>query len=56
MTHHDAIIPERLRALHRGPDAPRVRRTIERQSASLPAQHAPGSQDTTETLIDPTRL
>jgi Transmembrane secretion effector len=30
ITHHDAIIPQRLRALHRGPDVPRVRRMIER--------------------------
>lgn len=50
MTHHDAITSERLRALHRGPDAPRVRRMIERQSAPLALEHAP------ETLIDPTRL
>jgi MFS family permease len=50
MTHHDSIIPERLRALHRGPDAPRVRRMIERQSAPPALAQAP------ETLIDPTRL
>ena len=50
ITHHDAIIPERLRALHRGPDAPRVRRMIERQSAPSALEPAP------ETLIDPTRL
>ncbi len=49
MTHHDAIIPERLRALHRGPDAPRVRRMIERQSAPPTLEQAP------ETLLDPTR-
>ncbi len=50
ITHHDAIIPQRLRALHRGPDAPRVRRMIERQSAPPPSEQAP------ETLIDPARL
>ena len=33
LTQDDATVPERLRALHRGPDAPRVRRMIERQSA-----------------------
>lgn len=49
MTHHDAIISERLRALHRGPDAPRVRRMIERQSVPHAMQQAP------EKLIDPTR-
>ena len=41
---------ERLRALHRGPDAPRVRRMIERQSAP------PASEQVPETLIDPERL
>jgi MFS family permease len=50
ITHHDASIPQRLRALHRGPDAPRVRRMIERQSAPPPSERAP------ETLIDPARL
>jgi MFS family permease len=50
ITHHDAMIPERLRALHRGSEPPRVRRMIERQS--LPA--APG--ETPETLIDPAGL
>jgi len=30
LTRHDAVIPESLRALHRGPGAPRVRRMIER--------------------------
>jgi MFS family permease len=50
MTHHDSIIPERLRALHRGPDAPRVRRMIERQSSAPAQDHAPA------TLIDPMRL
>lgn len=46
ITHHDAAIPQRLRALHRGPQAPRVRRMIERQSSPPPA----------ETLIDPSRI
>jgi MFS family permease len=34
MTRHDAGIPESLRALHRGPGAPRVRRMIERPVAA----------------------
>jgi len=38
MTHDDAIVPERLRALHRGPAGPRVRRMLERQTSSLPAE------------------
>lgn len=33
MTRNDAVVPESLRALHRGPDAPRVRRMIERPAA-----------------------
>ncbi len=35
-TQHDAAVPERLRALHRGSEAPRVRRRIERQTSSSP--------------------
>ncbi|MCB1674976.1 MAG: MFS transporter [Halioglobus sp.] len=50
MTHHDAAISKRLRALHCGPDRPRVRRMIERQCAPLALKRA------RETLIDPTRL
>jgi len=50
ITHHDATVPERLRALHRGPDAPRVRRMIERQSSATTLEQPP------EALMDPTRL
>ena len=50
MTHHDSPISERLRALHCGPDAPVVRRMIERQCAPLDFKQA------REPLIDPTRL
>jgi MFS family permease len=50
MTHHDAVISRRLRALHSGPDLPRVRRMIERQCDPLALEH------TREILIDPTRL
>jgi hypothetical protein len=35
ITHDDATIPERLRALHRGPASPVVRRMIERQTGSV---------------------
>ena len=49
ITHHDAGVPARLRALHRGPDAPRVRRMIERQCI-------PPTPETPGTLIDPTRV
>ena len=50
ITHHDATVPERLRALHRGPDAPRVRRMIERQSSATTLEQPP------EALMDPTQL
>ncbi|MEO5812343.1 MAG: MFS transporter [Rhodanobacter sp.] len=50
MTHHDAVISERIRALHCGPDGPVVRRMIERQCAPIAVKQA------REPLIDPTRL
>jgi MFS family permease len=37
MTRSDAVVPESLRALHRGPDAPRVRRMIERPATARSA-------------------
>ena len=36
MTQDDAVVPQRLRALHSGPELPRVRRMIERQTGSPP--------------------
>jgi len=39
-TQDDASVPTRLRELHRGTEAPRVRRRIERQTTSSPI---PGS-------------
>jgi MFS family permease len=50
ITHQDATVPERLRALHRGDEAPRVRRMIERQ-VTFPTQ-----EPVPETLMDPTRI
>lgn len=44
ITRHDAVIPESLRALHRGTDAPRVRRMIERPTANPPATRAAGPE------------
>jgi predicted MFS family arabinose efflux permease len=41
MTRSDAVIPESLRALHRGPEAPRVRRMLERPTVVAPASAAP---------------
>ncbi len=56
LTHDDAIIPERLRALHRGPEPPRVRRMIERRTSSLPAAgHPQDSHELVEPLTDPVR-
>jgi MFS family permease len=45
MTRNDAVVPESLRALHRGPEAPRVRRMIERPVAAQSAGLAPGPQE-----------
>jgi len=53
LTQDDAVIPVRLRALHRGPDAPRVRRMIERQTGSLPTKGEPGAQELSEAVTDP---
>ncbi|HEX6993673.1 MAG TPA: MFS transporter [Gammaproteobacteria bacterium] len=36
VTQHDAAVVERIRALHVGPEPPRVRRTIERQTSLAP--------------------
>ena len=55
MTQDDATIPERLRALHQGPQAPVVRRMIERQTGALPLEHASGLHDIAEPMTDPTR-
>lgn len=49
MTRNDAVVPESLRALHRGPEPPRVRRMIERPAAAPPVAApevpAPGTVD-----------
>jgi MFS family permease len=50
ITHHDAMIPERIRALHRGPEPPRVRRMLERPTAP------PVPQPPSESPLDPARL
>lgn len=53
VTQGDAAVVERLRALHAGPEPPRVRRTIERQIA--PASAA-GARDGHETVSGPPDL
>jgi MFS family permease len=45
MTRNDAVVPESLRALHRGPDAPRVRRMIERPATARSAGLTQGLED-----------
>ena len=55
LTHEDAVIPERLRALHRGPERPVVRRMIERQTGALPTGQPSTTYDLAEPLTDPTR-
>jgi len=55
LTHDDATIPAQLRALHRGPDGPRVRRMIERQTSALHTVPASGPQDLTEPVGEPSR-
>jgi hypothetical protein len=55
LTHEDAVIPERLRALHRGPERPLVKRMIERQTGTLPVGQPADAQELAEPLTDPTR-
>jgi MFS family permease len=55
LTHEDAVIPERIRALHRGPERPVVRRMIERQTGALPTGQPSATADLGEPLTDPTR-
>ncbi|MGH8185946.1 MAG: MFS transporter, partial [Steroidobacteraceae bacterium] len=45
-THDDAIVPEKIRALHRGATAPCVRRMIERPISSHPAGPASSTEST----------
>ena len=55
LTHEDAVIPERIRSLHRGPERPVVRRMIERQTGALPSGQPSATADLGEPLTDPTR-
>jgi MFS family permease len=54
ITQADARIGDRLRALHRGPEPPRVHRMIERQTGSLPAMSSE-SHEIAEPFTDPGR-
>lgn len=55
ITQADAVVADRIRALHCGPEPPRVRRMVERQTGSLPAGREPGSHELAEPLTDPSR-
>lgn len=55
ITQADAAVGERLRALHQGPDRPRVRRMIERQTGWPTADLGPQVHDISDPLTDPTR-
>lgn len=55
LTFADAVIPERLRALHRGTEPPKVRRMLEKETSVLPAAPLHDALDTGETLTDPTQ-
>jgi Transmembrane secretion effector len=54
VTQADARIGDRLRALHRGTEPPRVHRMIERQTGSLPTGST-SSHAIAESLTDPSR-
>jgi len=54
VTQADAQVGERLRALHRGSEPPRVHRMIERQTGSLPSGSTT-TQEATDALQDPTQ-
>ena len=54
LTRDDAVIPERLRALHRGEGPPKVHRLIERQTSRLPWTSR-GPRELDEPANDPTR-
>ena len=54
MTHDDASVFKRLRALHHGPEAPVIRRLLERQTGSPPLGQA-AVPPLTEPVTDPSR-
>ncbi|HVF34764.1 MAG TPA: MFS transporter [Candidatus Saccharimonadia bacterium] len=55
ITRDDATVPARLRALHQGPEPPRVRRMIERQTSAPPGGAPPGPRELAEPMTDPNR-
>ena len=55
ITQADVMIGDSLRALHKGPDRPRVHRMIERQTVWLNSETIPRSGDINDPLTDPLR-
>lgn len=55
ITHEDAAAHDRVRALHRGPSPPVIRRMIERPTSLLPTGKGPALRDLTEPLTDANR-
>jgi hypothetical protein len=55
ITQADAAVGEWLRELHQGPDRPRVRRMIERQTGMPAPDPRAQAHDLAEPLTDPTR-
>ncbi len=55
LTHEDADVPARIRALHCGPGDPVVRRMIERQTHALPVATDSAAHDLAEPRTDPHR-
>ncbi|MDT9598400.1 MFS transporter [Sphingosinicella sp. GR2756] len=53
VTKADAVVTERLRALHCGKKAPIIRRMIERQTGSIPDSRTPSPRELAEPLTDP---
>jgi MFS family permease len=54
MTHADAVVGERLRALHKGPGRPRVHRMIERQAGWVTSEVDVPARDMAAPMTDPT--
>jgi predicted MFS family arabinose efflux permease len=54
ITQDDAVVPERLRALHRGEGPPKVRRMLERSTSRLPWT-SKGPREADDQTHDPTR-
>ena len=56
LTHDEAVIGQRIRALHRGPGEPSVRRFLERQTGHPPDAAEPEAGDWAAPMTDQSRL